>query len=162
MNTIPSFEKNHDSLQPGLYFSTLQKGVATYDLRFKKPNSDDYLSPAVSHSIEHMLATALRNGTQKEHILYFGPMGCRTGFYLLTEGLAFCEVYDALCEALTACADMTSVPGALQMQCGNYREHDLAGAKKACNAYLTLLLAMQSQAIQAEEEKQTKAAQHHD
>ena len=83
-------------MQPGLHFSTLQRGVMTLDLRFKRPNAGDYVSPAALHSIEHMLATALRNGPQKEHILYFGPMGCRTGFYLLTEGLTYREAYEAL------------------------------------------------------------------
>ena len=107
-------------MQPGLHFSTLQRGVMTLDLRFKRPNAGDYVSPAALHSIEHMLATALRNGPQKEHILYFGPMGCRTGFYLLTEGLTYREAYEALRAALAACADMGAVPGARRSECGNY------------------------------------------
>lgn len=157
MDTIPSFEKDHDTLQPGLHFSTLQKGVMTLDLRFKKPNAGDYISPAALHSIEHMLATALRNGPQKEHVLYFGPMGCRTGFYLLTEGLSYRAAYEALRAALAACTDMDAVPGAHRSECGNYLEHDLAGAKAECAAYLTLLNAMDGEELAGEEEKAYRA-----
>ena len=86
MNKIPSFQKDHDKLLPGLHFSGVQKGVLTLDLRFKKPNAGDFIAQGALHSIEHMMATALRNGEKKEHVLYFGPMGCRTGFYLLLAG----------------------------------------------------------------------------
>lgn len=153
MDKIPSFEKDHDTLQPGLHFSTLQRGVMTLDLRFKRPNAGDYVSPAALHSIEHMLATALRNGPQKEHILYFGPMGCRTGFYFLTEGLTYREAYEALRAALAACADMDAVPGARRSECGNYLEHDLAGAKAECAAYLALLNGMSGEELTEEEER---------
>ena len=111
MDKIPSFEKDHDLLQPGLHFSTLQKGVMTLDMRCKRPNAGDLISPAALHSIEHMLATALRSGPQKEHILYFGPMGCRTGFYLLTEGLTFRAAADELLPGagMTASVDETGL-----------------------------------------------------
>ena len=157
MNKIPSFEKNHDSLQPGLHFSTLQRGVMTLDLRFKRPNAGDYIAPAALHSIEHMLATALRNGPQKEHILYFGPMGCRTGFYLLTEGLSFREAAEALRTALAACMEMDEVPGARRIECGNYLEHDLSGAKAECAAYIALLNGLPADALAAEEAKAEEA-----
>ena len=100
MDKIPSFQKNHDVLQPGFHFSGVQKGVDTFDLRFKKPNAGDFISPKALHSVEHMLATALRNGKCKDSVLYFGPMGCRTGFYLLTTGLTCEEVFSALKTAL--------------------------------------------------------------
>ena len=151
MDKIPSFEKDHDAMQPGLHFSTLQKGVMTLDLRFKKPNAGDYVSPAALHSVEHMLATALRNGPQREHVLYFGPMGCRTGFYLLTEGLTFRAAADALRGALDACMQMTEVPGALRKECGNYLEHDLAGAKRELAAYIELLDELPADVLRAEE-----------
>ena len=157
MHKIPSFEKDHDAMQPGLHFSTLQKGVMTLDLRFKKPNAGDYVSPAALHSVEHMLATALRNGPQREHVLYFGPMGCRTGFYLLSEGISYRAAFEAVRAALAACADMDEVPGAHRSECGNYREHDLAGAKSECAAYLALLDALPEEAIVAEEEKARRA-----
>ena len=139
MDKIPSFEKDHDAMQPGLHFSTLQKGVMTLDLRFKKPNAGDYVSPAALHSVEHMLATALRNGPQREHVLYFGPMGCRTGFDLLSEGISYRAAFEAVRAALAACADMDEVPGAHRSECGNYQEHDLAGAKAELTRYLALL-----------------------
>ena len=139
MDKIPSFEKDHDTLQPGLHFSTLQRGVMTLDLRFKRPNAGDYVSPAALHSIEHMLATILRNGEQKESIVYFGPMGCRTGFYLLTQDLSYNEVLGMLKKAFADSLLLEEVPGAKKEECGNYLEHDLAGAKKECAAYLALL-----------------------
>ena len=151
MDKIPSFEKDHDAMQPGLHFSTLQKGVMTLDLRFKKPNAGDYVPPAALHSVEHMLATALRNGPQREHVLYFGPMGCRTGFYLLTEGLSYRAAADALRAALDACMGMDEVPGALRKECGNYLEHDLAGAKRELAAYIALLGGLPAGVWQAEE-----------
>ncbi len=88
MNKIPSFQKNHDLLQVGLHMSAPQNGVTTFDLRFKKPNAGDFITPDALHSIEHMLATVLRNSREKDNIVYFGPMGCRTGFYLLTVNLS--------------------------------------------------------------------------
>ncbi len=157
MDKIPSFEKDHDLLQPGLHFSTLQKGVMTLDMRCKRPNAGDFISPAALHSIEHMLATALRSGPQKEHILYFGPMGCRTGFYLLTEGLSYRAAADALRAALDACMGMNEVPGALRKECGNYLEHDLAGAKRELAAYIEQLGGLPA-GVWREEEARAEAA----
>ncbi len=139
MNKIPSFQKNHNALLPGFYFSTLQQGVATFDLRFKQPNCGDYLSPAVSHSIEHMIATAIRNGSAKDNIIYFGPMGCRTGFYLLTVHLPPAQALRCLKEAARAALLMPAVPGAKKIECGNYKSHDLPGAKRELQLYLQLL-----------------------
>lgn len=139
MNKIPSFQKDHDKLQPGLHFSGVQKGVLTLDLRFKKPNAGDFIAQGALHSVEHMMATALRNGEKKEHVLYFGPMGCRTGFYLLTEGLAYRETREAVLLAIVACLGMDEVPGSHREECGNYLEHDLAGAKTELTRYLALL-----------------------
>ena len=87
----------------------------------------------------HMMATALRNGEKKEHVLYFGPMGCRTGFYLLTEGLTYREAREAVLLAIVACLGMDEVPGSHREECGNYLEHDLAGAKTELTRYLALL-----------------------
>ena len=150
MDKIASFNKNHDLLQPGLHFSTMQKGVLTLDLRFKKPNAGDFIAQGALHSIEHMMATALRNGGQKEHILYFGPMGCRTGFYLLTEGLTYAEAREAILAAIVICLAMDEVPGARREECGNYLEHDLAGAKAELTRYLALLHGQSEAEIAAE------------
>lgn len=153
MNKIPSFEKDHNTLQPGFHFSTLQQGVATFDLRFKKPNSGDFITPAALHSIEHMLATALRNGQAKDDVIYFGPMGCRTGFYLLTVNRSFHEAYDMIIAALNEALHMDTVPGAEKRECGNYLEHDLQGAKCECGKYLELLSSLHSEELAAEAEK---------
>lgn len=139
MDKIPSFQKDHDKLQPGFHFSGFSCGVATFDLRFKKPNAGDFVSPAASHSIEHMMATALRNGKYKANIVYFGPMGCRTGFYLLTVQLSREEVLALLKESIPAALAMDTVPGSTRKECGNYLEHDPEGAKKELAAYLAVL-----------------------
>ena len=150
MDKIPSFQKDHDNLQPGFHFSGYNCGVATFDLRFKKPNAGDFLSSAALHSVEHMMATALRNGAFREHIVYFGPMGCRTGFYLLTADLSFDDAFAAAKAALEACARFDAVPGAERRECGNYLEHDLAGAKAECAAYRALLCSLPAEALAAE------------
>ena len=157
MDKIPSFQKNHDLLRPGFYFSGAQLGADTYDLRFKRPNEGDFISPKALHSIEHMLATALRNGEHKEHILYFGPMGCRTGFYLLTADLTCKEVFSALKAALKAALAMDEVPGSAREECGNYLEHDLADAKREFSLYLALLNSLTYDDIAAQETKRQEA-----
>ncbi len=148
---IASFQKDHDRLQPGFYFSTLQKGAATFDLRFKKPNAGDFLAQPALHSIEHMLATALRAGQYGKHILYFGPMGCRTGFYLLTESLHVADAYAAVKDGIEEALSYDSVPGAKKSECGNWLEHDLGGAKAELAAYLALLEALPQAALAHEE-----------
>ncbi|MDE6790913.1 MAG: S-ribosylhomocysteine lyase, partial [Clostridia bacterium] len=96
MDRIPSFSKNHDLLEQGLHKSMEMHGVTTWDLRFKKPNAGDYISPAALHTVEHILATVLRNSDKKDDVIYFGPMGCRTGFYLLTVNLDYAQVLELL------------------------------------------------------------------
>ena len=85
MERIASFQVDHNKLVPGMYLSRRDGDVATFDLRFKKPNTGDLLSNAELHSVEHIIATLLRNGRAKDAVIYFGPMGCQTGFYLLLD-----------------------------------------------------------------------------
>ena len=139
MEKIPSFCKDHDTLSVGLHAQTDMNGITTFDLRFKKPNAGDYVTPAALHTIEHLLATVLRNSEQKQGIVYFGPMGCRTGFYLLTLHLSYEQVLSLLKRSVALALTLDEVPGAKREQCGNYLEHDLAGAKKELAAYLTVL-----------------------
>lgn len=139
MEKIPSFCKDHDNLQTGLYLSTVQQGVSTFDLRMKMPNGGDYVPPKALHTIEHIVATILRNGPHKENIIYFGPMGCRTGFYLLTVGLSFKQVLGELRRAFSLGAQADEIPGSSKKECGNYLEHDLIAAKKECAAYAAIL-----------------------
>ncbi len=139
MEKIPSFQKNHNLLQVGLHMSAPQNGVTTFDLRFKKPNAGDFITPDALHSIEHMLATVLRNSRKKDNIVYFGPMGCRTGFYLLTVGLDYGETLDLLKESIPVALSLGEVPGAKREECGNYLAHDLEGAKRELAAYMDVL-----------------------
>ena len=108
-------------------------------MRFKTPNGGDYLDIAAMHTIEHLIATIVRNSAHKDDIIYFGPMGCRTGFYLLTVNLDRAGVLNLLKESLKLVPDFTEVPGNKREECGNYLEHDLAGAKRECAAYLEVL-----------------------
>ncbi len=139
MEKIPSFQKNHDALSVGLYAQTDANGVTTFDLRMKKPNAGDYISPKALHTVEHLMATALRNSRAKENIIYFGPMGCRTGFYLLTVRMAYEEVLALLKESIPVALALDEIPGSRREECGNYLEHDLDGAKEELRAYLAVL-----------------------
>lgn len=142
MKPIPSFLKDHDTLQKGLYAQTDKNGITTFDLRFKTPNAGDYISPKALHTVEHLLATVLRNGREKDNIVYFGPMGCRTGFYLLTLHLSYAETLALLKEAIQKALALEAIPGSTKKECGNYLEHDLADAKKELAAYLAVLEAL--------------------
>lgn len=137
---ITSFSVDHNVLVPGFYISRVDGDVTTYDLRTRKPNAGDYMSNLAMHSVEHMCATFLRNGPMKNDILYFGPMGCQTGFYLLVRNQApeavFAEVKRVLSEIL---AYDGPVFGASAKECGNYRNLDLAAAKDERRAYAAVL-----------------------
>jgi len=139
MDKIPSFQKDHDKLAQGLYAQTDSNGITTFDLRFKKPNAGDYVTPKALHTVEHLLATVLRNSKQKDNIVYFGPMGCRTGFYLLTLRMSYGEVLSLLKESIPVALALEEIPGAKREECGNYLEHDLPEAKRELKEYLTIL-----------------------
>ncbi|MBO5328232.1 MAG: S-ribosylhomocysteine lyase [Clostridia bacterium] len=139
MDKIPSFSKNHDTLLVGLHESMQMHGVTTWDLRFKKPNQGDYISAKALHTVEHLLATVLRNSEQKDNVIYFGPMGCRTGFYLLTVNLNYNNVLSLLIESFEKAITLDEIPGNKREECGNYLEHDLNDAKIECEKYLEIL-----------------------
>ena len=139
MDKIASFQKNHDTLAVGLHMSEPANGVTTFDLRFKKPNAGDYITPDALHTIEHLLATVLRNSREKENIVYFGPMGCRTGFYLLTVHLNYDEVLALLKECIPVALALDEIPGNKREECGNYLAHDLPSAREELKSYLTVL-----------------------
>lgn len=139
MDKIPSFKKDHNALQPGLHFCGESHGVSTFDLRFKKPNAGDYIDCAALHTIEHLLATVLRNSEKKDDIIYFGPMGCRTGFYLLTVNLTKKQVLALLKDCIAEAVALDETPGAKKEECGNYLEHDLVGAKRELTKYKEIL-----------------------
>ena len=139
MEKIPSFTKDHNKLSQGLHECGTANGVTTWDLRFKKPNAGDFLSPRSAHSIEHILATILRNSVHKADIVYFGPMGCLTGFYLLTVNMNYGEVLELLKDSFALALTIDEIPGNKREECGNYLFHDLDGAKDECAKYLEIL-----------------------
>lgn len=139
MDKIPSFSKNHDILSVGLHECGVSHGVTTWDMRFKKPNAGDYVSPKALHTVEHIIATILRNSEKKDNIIYFGPMGCRTGFYLLTVNMGYDEVLNLLKRSFELAQTFTEIPGSKREECGNYLEHDLSGALCECKKYLEIL-----------------------
>ena len=140
MDNIKSFELDHDTMIPGFYCLGESHNVYTYDLRFKYPNKGDYLSYAAIHSIEHLFATVIRNSDIIDDVIYFGPMGCRTGCYLLLYGIQEKQAKEKTIECFKKCLELDYVPGTEKKQCGNYKEHDLLEAKKAIKEYLDVLL----------------------
>ena len=140
MERIKSFQINHNILEPGFYISREDDNVITYDLRTRKPNSGDYMSNAAMHSLEHMFATYARNSAVTDKVIYFGPMGCQTGFYFLVKDLAPVEVFELTIEILEdIIAYEGPVFGASAIECGNYANLDLALAKEEATRYLEVL-----------------------
>ena len=140
MKQIASFSVDHDKIRPGIYISRIDGDIVSFDLRTRTPNAGDYMDNITMHSVEHMLATLLRNGEIGANVIYFGPMGCRTGFYLLTRDLAPATVLEALKKALAATvAHEGEVFGATRKECGNYKELNIDAAKRECAAYLKVL-----------------------
>ena len=143
MEQIASFTIDHNRLQPGMYLARRDGDIVTLDLRFKKPNMGDLLSNSELHSTEHLVATALRNGEAKEAVIYFGPMGCRTGFYLLTRGLTPAQALELTVDSFRFMAAFEGdIPGASEVECGNYRDMDLPAAKAEAAAMLPVLEAL--------------------
>ena len=141
MERIASFSMNHDHLTPGLYISRTDGDCVTYDLRMKKPNGGDYLDQKSIHTLEHLLATYVRNSAFKDQVVYMGPMGCRTGCYLvMRDTVSPADVLQLVREACRFTAEFEGpVPGAQRKECGNYREHSLELAKKDAADYLKVL-----------------------
>lgn len=140
MERIASFSVDHTKLLPGMYLSRQDGGVTTWDIRMKKPNAGDYLTTGSAHTLEHLLATYLRNSAQKDHVIYVGPMGCRTGFYLLTQGLDAAGALELAREGLRCAARHEGpIPGASEPECGNYRDMDLPLARAEAAAMLAVL-----------------------
>ena len=142
MERIASFTVDHNKLQPGLYLSRHDGDVVTFDLRFKKPNTGDLLSNAQMHSAEHLIATLLRNSARKDAVVYFGPMGCQTGFYFLFDGkqLSLSQAIALLQEVFSAAANYTGeMPGKSAVECGNYINLDVELGKEVCAFYADLI-----------------------
>lgn len=130
MKKIASFTVNHDTLKKGMYISRIDGDVVTYDIRMKLPNGGDYLNMSAAHTLEHLFATYARNSRFGESIIYVGPMGCRTGFYLLVrDTITHAQAIDLVKESMAFVRDYQGeIPGNKKAECGNYLDHDLAGA----------------------------------
>ncbi len=141
MKRIASFEVDHDRLQKGLYISRVDGDVVTYDIRMKKPNGGDYLANGAMHTLEHLIATYVRNTDRADEVVYAGPMGCRTGFYLLLrDSVSHAQALVLIREAFDFVAGFSGdIPGVSRKECGNYLEHDLAGAKAVAVDMLDVL-----------------------
>ena len=137
MERIASFTVNHNTLNKGIYVSRIDGDITTYDIRMKKPNGGDYLENGAMHTIEHLFATYVRNSPYKNEIIYFGPMGCRTGFYFLVRNVAPEEVIELVKSSFKFISEFSGdIPGVSQIECGNYLEHNLQGAKNECSNML--------------------------
>ncbi|MBP3237885.1 MAG: S-ribosylhomocysteine lyase [Lachnospiraceae bacterium] len=135
MDLIPSFSVDHTKIIPGIFESRVdilgEEKVTTYDVRVTKPNTEPAVDVAAMHSLEHLIATYLRNDEEwKNEVVYWGPMGCLTGFYLILKGNRKpAQIHDLLLRAFKSVAGCDEVPGATAENCGNFRMHNLEMAK---------------------------------
>ena len=140
MKKIQSFTVNHLTLEPGLYISRIDGDITTYDLRCKKPNTENLMDNETMHTCEHMIATYIRSSSIGASIIYFGPMGCQTGFYLLVKEESAQTVLSVLKETLEkVITHEGEVFGASEIECGNYKNLDIDKAKNECSRYLDVL-----------------------
>jgi len=146
MEKIASFQIDHLRLKPGVYVSRKDRfgptTITTFDLRFKEPNKEPVMDMPALHTIEHLAATFLRShDSWASRIVYFGPMGCRTGFYLILEGdWVSTDVLPLLVEILEWVENFNgTIPGATAVECGNWQEQNLDMAKWECRRYTELL-----------------------
>ena len=140
VNRIASFSVNHDFIIPGVYISRIDGDITTYDLRTRRPNMGDYMDNLTMHSVEHMFATLVRNSEISENVIYFGPMGCQTGFYLLVRDTEKEIVYNTVIKILSMIVEYEGeMFGAKREECGNFQNLALSAAKDECKKYLEAL-----------------------
>lgn len=143
MNRIASFTVDHRYIREWIYISRIDGDITTYDVRMRKPNTGDVMSNALMHSFEHLFATFMRNGTLANDVIYVGPMGCQTGFYLLVRNAdhkaVLTEVKRVLGEIAAYKGEM---PGASEIECGNYKNLDCSLAAKEAAQYLAKIEAI--------------------
>lgn len=142
MERIASFQVDHNKLLPGMYLSRRDGEVVTFDLRFKKPNTGDLLTNAEMHSVEHIIATLLRNGRARDAVIYFGPMGCQTGFYFLFDSRLLSEAgaVELMKETFAAGAAFEgAMPGKSPVECGNYMNLEVSLAREQCAYYSAVI-----------------------
>lgn len=140
MRKIASFSVNHDKIAEGIYVSRIDGDITTYDMRMRKPNMGDYIDNITLHSLEHMFATYVRNSEIGENVIYFGPMGCQTGFYLLTRDIENAKVLEVVKDVLSKIIDHKGeMFGNTREECGNYRNLNLECAQLESKRYLNIL-----------------------
>lgn len=131
MKKIASFTVDHDKLKKGMYISRIDGDCITYDIRMKIPNGGDYLSASEAHTIEHLFATYARNSKYTDSVIYVGPMGCRTGFYMIMrDNVSHSESIELVREVFEFISKFEGeIPGNKRKECGNYLDHDLPAAR---------------------------------
>ncbi len=140
LKKIASFTVNHDFIEEGIYVSRVDNDIVTYDMRTRKPNRGDYMDNLTMHSFEHMFATYIRNSDIGTEVIYFGPMGCQTGFYLLVRSIPCQKVLTSVIETLRKIvAHEGEIFGAKREECGNYRNLSVEAAKIEATKYLSVL-----------------------
>ena len=140
MKKIASFTVDHTCLDTGIYVSRIDGDITTYDLRTRKPNTDDLMDHSTMHTLEHMFATYVRNSEIADDVIYFGPMGCQTGFYLLVRNADNKKVLEVTKKVLLDTVNHEGdVFGNSEIECGNYRTLDLQKAKDEAKKYLDIL-----------------------
>lgn len=140
MKRIASFEVDHTVLEKGMYTSRVDGDVTTYDIRTRKPNVEEVMDNASIHTIEHLFATFVRNSPLADKIIYFGPMGCRTGFYFLVRDMAPADAISLTQQAFRFIASFDGdVPGVSAVECGNYRDHSLEGAIREAELFIPVI-----------------------
>ena len=139
---ITSFTIDHDKLLPGLYVSRIDGDITTYDLRMRRPNTGELMDNATMHSLEHMFATYIRNGKLASQVVYFGPMGCQTGFYLLVRDADNAVVLSEIEQTLQRILSHEGpVFGSARRECGNYINLNLSLAQEEARRYSSELSA---------------------
>lgn len=140
MERIASFCVDHNKLTPGVYLSRVDGDIVTYDIRMRTPNKPPFLENGVLHTIEHLFATFARNSRFQDRVIYFGPMGCRTGFYFLVREMKHEDALGLIRDIFSKISVYEGeIPGCSAVECGNYLEHDLAGAVREAREFCPLL-----------------------
>ncbi len=140
LRRIASFSVNHDLISEGIYVSRIDGDITTYDMRTRVPNKGDYMDNLTMHSLEHLFATMVRASEIGKRVVYFGPMGCQTGFYLLVRDADNAEVLRVVKEILADITDYSGdMPGGTREECGNYRNLDVDAARREAKRYLDVL-----------------------
>ncbi len=135
-----SFQIDHTKLPCGMYLSRVDGDIDTYDLRTRRPNREPVMANGAMHTVEHLFATFVRNSADADQVVYFGPMGCRTGFYFLTRGMDRQRAIELTQSAFAFIAAYEGeIPGATERECGNWRDHNLEGAKKEAQKMVKIL-----------------------